>query len=188
LTLPTNIILPLRIEQIQSGRPEDMESYLRDLNLSLQQMYEQLAQGINGDIRSDFGVGRQLWTPVLQGSSASGTFTYTNQSGWSLRQGLTTDVWGDVAWSSAGTAAGNLYVELPYKVALSNDKPFVGVVQSSAITYTGGTNIEVNAISNTFRGEFWNSGSGFTTANQAVVASGQLIYHIRYIGQANERA
>lgn len=188
MTLPTNIIFPLRIEQISTGRPEDMESYLRELNFSLQQMYEQLAQGINGDIRADFGQGRQLWTPILKGATTAGTFTYNHQAGWSLRQGLITDVWFDVSWSSAGTAAGNLYVELPYKVALSNQKPFVGVVQSSGITYTGGTGIVINGISNTYRGEFWNTGSGFTTANQAVVASGQLIGHLRYIGQSDERA
>jgi len=188
LSIPSNIILPLHTEQILSGEPKDLEKYLRELNFSLQQMYEQLAQGVNGDIRADYGQGRLQWTPILKGTSTAGTFTYTHQAGWSLRQGLITDVWFDVAWSSAGSAAGNLYVELPYKVAVSNQKPFVGVVQSSALTYTGGTGIVVNGISNTYRGEFWNVGSGFTTANQAVVASGQLIGHLRYIGQADERA
>ena len=150
-------------------------------------MYEQLAQGINGDIRADFGKGRQLWTPILKGTGTAGTFTYNHQAGWTLRRGLITDVWGDVSWSSAGTAAGNLFVELPYKVALSNQKPFVGVVQSSVFTYTGGTGIVINGISDTYRGELWNTGSGFTTANQSVVSSGQIIFNIRYIGQAEER-
>lgn len=188
MTLPTNIIFPFHSEHIRSGNPQDLEKYLKELNFTLQQMYEDLAQGINGDIRADYATGRENWTPVLDGTSTSDDFTYSDQSGWVLRQGLITDVWFDVTWTSAGTAAGNLYVELPYKVALSNGKPFVGVVQSSAITYTGGTGIVVNGISNTYRAEFWNVGDGFTTANQAVVASGQLIGHLRYIGQQDERA
>ena len=188
MTLPTNIILPLHTEHITSGKPEDMEKYLRELNFALQQMYEQIAQATNGDIRADYGVGRQNWTPVLKGTTTPGTFTYNHQAGWVLRKGITTDVWFDVSWSSAGTAAGNLYVELPYKVAVSNQKPFVGVVQSSVLTYTGGTGIVINGIQDTYRGEFWNVGSGFTTANQAVVGAGQLIGHLRYIGQADERA
>lgn len=187
MTLPTNIILPLHAEHITSGDPKDLEKYLRELNFSLQKMYEQLAQGINGDIRADYGQGRQKWVPVLKGTSTEGTFTYSHQSGWVLRQGIVTDVWGDVEWTGSGTAAGNLYVELPYKVALTNDKPFVGVVQSSTLAYTGGTGIVVNGISDTYRGEFWNVGSGFATANQSVVAAGQLIFHIRYIGQGEER-
>ena len=188
MTLPSNIILPLHSDYIKSGKPEDLEKYLRELNFSLQQMYENIAQATNGDIRADHGVGNQNWIPILKGTSTEGTFTYTHQSGWALRQGIITDVWFDVAWSGSGAAAGNLYVELPYKVALSNDKPFVGVVQSSVITYTGGTEIVVNGISDTYRGEFWNVGSGFTTANQGIVAAGTLIGHLRYIGQADERA
>jgi len=187
LTIPTTIILPSPSDYTKSGQPADLDVYFKELNFTLQNMYERLAQGINGDIRSDFGDARRLWKPILKGTSTAGTFTYTHQAGWSLRQGLITDVWGDVSWSNAGTAAGNLYVELPYEVALSNNKPFVGVVQSSALTYTGGTGIVINGIQSTFRGEFWNTGSGFTTANQAVVASGQLIFHLRYIGKANER-
>lgn len=188
MTIPTNIIFPFHSEHILTGNPQDLERYLKELNFSLQQMYEQLAQGINGDIRADYGTGSQNWTPTLNGSSTPGTFTYTNQAGWVLRQGIMTDVWFDITWSSAGAAAGNLYVELPYKVALSNQKPFVGVVQPSGITYTGGTEMVINGISNTYRGELWNTGSGFTTANQSVVASGQLIGHLRYIGQQDERA
>lgn len=181
MTIPSNIILPL-------PNTEDLNAYFLELNFTLQRMYEDLAQGINGDIRSNTSPDRSSWTPILKGTSTAGTFTYTHQVGWALRQGLMVDAWFDVAWTGSGTAAGNIYVELPYKVALSDQKPFVGTVQSSAITYTGGTGIVVNAISDTFRGEFWNVGSGFTTARQAVVGSGQLLGHIRYIGQEDERA
>lgn len=188
MTLPSNIILPLHTDAIKSDDGEAKERYFRELTFSLQRMYEDLAQGINGDIRADYGSGRENWTPVLKGTSIVGTFTYAHQSGWALRQGLLTDVWFDVQWSSAGTATGNLYVELPYKVAVSTQKSMVGVVQSSTLAYTGGTGIVINGIGNTYRGEFWNVGDGFTTANQGIPASGQLIGHLRYMGQQNEAA
>jgi len=185
MTVPTNIQLPIQTERILSRDPKALEKYLRELIFSLQRMYESVAQGINGNILSNtLEPGRQ-WTPTLQGITP-GTFTHNHQIGWAFRQGIFTDVWFDISWSAAGTAAGSLYVELPYIVAVSNQKPFVGVVQSSVIAYTGGTGIVINAIPNTYRGEFWNVGSGFTTANQSVVASGQVIGHIRYIGQADE--
>ena len=130
--------------------------------------------------------GSKQFLPTLDGSTP-GTFTYTHQTGWVLRQGLMVDVWVDVEWSATGTAAGDLFVELPYKVAVSEQMPFVGIVQPSAITYTGGTEIVINAINDTYRGEFWNTGDGFTTANQSVVSSGRLIFHIRYLGQGIER-
>ena len=68
----------------------------------------------------------------------------------------------------------------------SNNKPFVGVIQPSAFAYTGGDEVIINAIPNTFRGEFWNTGDMFATTNQAVVGTGQLIGHLRYMSQENE--
>jgi hypothetical protein len=185
MTLPTTTILPLHSERIKEGG-EDLDSYLRELVFTLQRQYEDIAQAVNGDIRNDVSQGSKQFLPTLNGSTP-GTFTYTKQVGWVLRQGLMVDVWGDVAWSSAGTAAGNLFVELPYKVAISETMPFVGIVQPSAVVYTGGTGIVINAIGDTYRGEFWNVGDGFTTANQSVVAAGRLIFHIRYLGQGIER-
>lgn len=185
MSVPTNWIFPLHAEKILSENGEQQEQHWREFIFTLQRMYEQLSQGINGTLRADTFPGSQQWTPVLQGGTA-GTFTYTHQVGWVLRRGIIVDVWFDVAWTAAGTAAGNLYLQLPYIVAKSLQKPFVGVVQSSTLAYTGGTGIVINAIPNTYRGEFWNVGSGFATANQAVVATGQLIGHIRYIGQGNE--
>ena len=151
-------------------------------------MYEQIAQATNGNISGDFNLQDNKWIPTLNGSGTSGTFTYTNQTGWVLRKGILVDVWFDITWTGVGTAAGNIFLDLPYKVAVSNAKPFVGVVQESSIVYTGGTGIVINSIPNTYRGEFWNVGSGFATANQAVTATGQLIGHLRYLGQANETA
>lgn len=186
MTVPTNWQFPLHAERILSEEHEEQEKHWREFIFSVQRMYEELAQGINGDIRANSLEPNRKWTPTLEGAGTPGTFTYDHQIGWVYRSGIFTDVWFDIKWTAAGTAAGNLYVELPYLVAVSSEKPFVGVVQSSSITYTGGTGIVVNAIPNTYRGEFWNVGSAFATANQAVVASGQLIGHIRYIGQADE--
>lgn len=185
MTLPSTIILPLRPETFLNDF-ESVNNYLRELTVALQDMYGDVASSVNGDFKADAFVDRDQWTPTLKGTTAAGTFTYTHQVGWVLRQGIMTDVWFDIAWTASGGAGGNLYVELPYQVALSAQKPFVGVCQSSAFAYTGGTGIVVNGIPNTFRGEFWNVGSGFTSANQTVVASGQLIGHLRYIGIANE--
>lgn len=187
MTLDSSILLPLHSDFINSSDPKDLEKYLRELVFTLQTMYEDLAQGINGDIRSDFLSGGQQWTPILKdGTLSTTTFNYDHQVGWVLRRGLIVDVWFDIQWNSNnGLINGNMYVELPYRVALTNQKPFVGVVQPSTFAYTGGTECVINAISNTYRGEIWNCGSGFPTANQISVAAGQLIGHIRYIGQSD---
>jgi hypothetical protein len=149
-------------------------------------MYEDVVENVNGEIQADVYVQRNQWTPILAGTTGAGDFTYDHNVGWSLRQGLNTEVWFDVSWSATGGATGNLFLELPYQVAVSLQKPFVGVCQSSVLAYTGGTGIVVNGIPDTYRAEFWNVGSGFTTANQSVVASGQLIGHLRYLGVENE--
>lgn len=188
MTLPTNIIFPMQSDLIKGLDLKDMNKYLMELTFTLQRMYEELAQGINGDIRADWSQENRTWTPILKDTANSGTtFTYDHQIGWVYRQGLLVDVWGDVKWTAnSGAITGNMYIELPYKVALTDQKPFVGVVQPSIFTYTGGTECVMNAISDTYRGEIWNCGSAFTTANQGSVAAGQLIFHIRYIGQGNE--
>lgn len=184
MTLPSNIIFPLRGDFTDLT---DIDRYLRDLTFELQRMYENLAQGINGDIRGSVLTDQQKWTPTLNGTSASGTFTYDHQVGWLLRQGLITELWFDVQWTASGTATGNLYLELPYEVANSDEKPFVGFLQTSTIAYgAGNTILSINAIPNTYRGEIWSSGSGVATANVAVATAGQLIGHIRYIGVENE--
>ena len=189
MTIPSNIILPLHSEMVKSGKPDDLDKYLRELIFSLQTMYEQLAQGVNGDIRADFSEAGRTWTPILKDTANAGTtFTYDHQIGWVLRQGLIVDVWFDIKWTAnTGAITGNMYIELPYKVAVTEQKPFVGVLQPSVFTYTGGTECVINAIDDTYRGEIWNCGSAFTTANQASAAAGHLIGHIRYIGQQDEK-
>lgn len=184
MTLPSNIIFPLRSDFTDLN---DIDSYLRDLTFELQRMYENLAQGVNGDIKSSAYTQRNQWIPTLKGTTTAGTFTYTHQIGWALRQGIIVDTWFDIEWTASGAAAGNLFIELPYEVANSDEKPFSNALQTSTIAYGAGkTVLSINAIPNTFRGEIWSSGSAVATANVGVAAAGQLIGYVRYIGKGNE--
>lgn len=182
MTLPTDIKLP---KYADYESQDDPTVYLNDLTLSLQDMYERLAQNVNGTFRNSFEIDSSQWLPILKGTTIEGTFTYVNQNGWSLRQGIMTELWGDVSWT-ATTSTGNLYVELPYLVSKSSGIPFVGVCQSSTFTYTAGAYVTINAIPSTYRGEIWCAGTGATTTNQVVPSAGRLIFHIHYIGVADE--
>ena len=185
MTLPERISLPPY--RIREG---DNQQYFFELTNTLENMYADMVDVLNGTTRRNVDPGRSNWTPILKGTTIAGTFTYTHQVGWVLRQGLITDCWFDVEWSSAGAATGNLALTLPYKVALVDEMPFVGILQISNVTLTAGTNLVINGISNSFNGEFWCVGDGVATANQAIAdsGSGQIIGHIRYIGQNDEPA
>jgi len=176
MSLPSNIILPLRVDYSSS---EDMDRYLTDLVYELQGMYENLTNNINGFIRNYADVDQSQWLPTLNGTVA-GDFTYTQQVGWSIRQGIYTEIFADISWT-ATTAAGNLYLELPYRVTLSDGMPFVGTVQASNLTYLGNY-LVINAIPNTYRGEIFSVAPTAPTVNVAVAASGRLIIHSRFIG------
>ncbi len=182
MTIPSNWIFPAPAD---IKTIENADKFLKDLVVQLQTMYEQIAQGVNGDIKSDSFTQQENWTPTLNGSVA-GTFTYDHQIGWVLRQGLNTDLYFDVQWT-ATTAGGNLYLELPYRVANSTQMPFVGVLQPSSINFgAGNTNLVINGIPSTYRGEIWSIGSTIATANLVVPATGRLIGNIRYIGVRDE--
>ncbi len=180
MTLPTNIILPLRTDAILSGNPKDLEKYQRELIFSLQRMYEDIVQNVNGDIRE--------FTSEVFGVTTAGSGTYDHQTGWYLRQGIMVDIWFDVQWTGH-TGTGNLFLQLPYKVfnASTTDKPFVGVLQPDTVTFATGTAAVINAISDTFRGEIWEYGSGIASANIALAGTGQIIGHIRYVGTEFDR-
>lgn len=188
MTLPTDIILPIHTDRILTGTPEHLEKYIRELIFTLETMYRDLSETINGEIFSDTFLSPLNWTPVLADTAnPNTTFTYDHQTGWALRQGLITDCWFDVKWTAnSGAITGNMSIDLPYLVAESAQKPFVGTCQPSIFAFTGGTGCVVNAIQNTYRCEVWNVGDGFTTANQGSVAAGHIIGHIRYIGQEIE--
>lgn len=190
MTLPTNIILPIHTDRIESGDPKKLSDYIRDLIFELETMYENIADAVNGNIRADYDLTRAAWTPILRGSTTAGTFTYDHQVGYSLRRGILNDIWFDIQWTASGGAAGNLILDLPYQaatVSTASTRPFIGIVQSSNISFTSGTDIVISASPDTFDGEFWNYGDGVATGQQTVVSSGQVFGHIRYIGKQNER-
>lgn len=167
---------------------KEISTYIVEMVYELQRMYDELSDGVNGSIKSSYGVQREQWTPILKGSTVTGSFTYVNQTGWVFRQGLIVDVWGDVSWSAVGGAAGNLYVDLPYKVANITTHPFIGCVQASSVAFgAGNTALFIDAISDTYRGEIWQSGTGIATSNLTVPASGGVQFHIRYLGVQDDR-
>jgi len=180
MSLPTTITLPLRVDYQDE---KDMDRYLRDLVFELQSMYEDMADNINGFIRNNAEVDQAKWIPTLNGTVA-GDFTYTRQVGWSIRQGIFTELWADIEWT-ATTSGGNLYLELPYIVTRSDGMPFVGTAQASNVTFLGNY-LVINAIPDTYRGELYSVTPAGATANVAVPASGRLIIHCRYIGLDGE--
>lgn len=183
MTLPVETQLPLSTHLIRTGNPTQLMEYMRELVRKLQENYRNMAQNINGEIR-DF-------PPVMMDTDTATTYTYTHQIGWYFRQGLMVDYWFDVLWTAidTGTPTGDLYVQLPYEAFDVEEKPFVGVLQTSTLAYGAGlTTLTINAIPATFRGEIWGSGSAAATANvTANTSAGQLIGHIRYVGIEYER-
>ena len=181
MTLPSDIFF-----QKPEDFEEDPKKFFNDFIFQLQNMYEKVAQNVNGTIRNYADSDSSQWTPTLSGTTSAGSFTYAHQYGWVLRQGLVTDIWFDIEFS-ATTATGSLYVELPYIVTKSLGKPFVGTVQSSTLSYGASySNIHCNAIPSTYRLEIWVSGTTVVTANLGVQPVGEIIGHCRYIGIDDE--
>lgn len=189
MTIPINLNLPAISDEAVST-PSGMVQYLKDLTYDIEKMYDEVSDGVNGNLSTNDSVGQSAFTPtILDSADEDTTFTYDHQIGWVLRKGLFVDIWFDVKWSAVltGTVNGTMEIELPYKVAKTEQKPFVGVLQSSVFAYTAGTECVINARSNTFILDVWNVGDGFTTANQGSVSAGHLIGNIRYVGQGIER-
>ncbi|MDX1532800.1 MAG: hypothetical protein R3230_01185 [Nitrosopumilaceae archaeon] len=187
MTLPVDWQFPVGLENTGDDNTLPSSEKFKDLTFNVKQMYQKLAQGVNGNFRGSPLEESRKWTPTFAGTTNAGNFTYNHQTGWVYRQGLLVDIWFDVYWSTLGGATGNLYLNLPYKVAKSNNVPFVGVIQQSNIVLTAGNSLVINAIPDTYRGEIWCKGGSTTTAvvtkRQAVKSTVQLIGHIRYIGQ-----
>lgn len=180
MTLPTDIFFTS-----VDAFDDDPKKYLNDLMYQLQDMYQQISQNVNGTIRNYADVDSSQWIPTLNGSTP-GTFTYVNQTGWVLRQGIMTEVFFDLSWN-ATSASGNLYVELPYKVTKSNNNPFLGSILPSSITFgVGATFLNALALPNTTNLEIWQCGSGIVKSNLSVPASGGIIGYCRYIGTSDE--
>jgi len=182
MTLPDQIILPLRRDYENA---EDTDRYDVDLVRSLQESYEQVAENVNGFIRSDAEVDQAKWVPEVAGTAVAGVWPYVRQVGWSIRQGIFTELFFDIEWG-VSTGVGVLYLQLPYRVLQSAGMPFVGAVQISGIATGPYTAYYINAIPNTYRGEFWTSGSGLATTTFAAGPAGRVIGSVKYIGVADE--
>lgn len=184
MPVPTSYLLPNR-KNIKDKK--DVDIYITDLVFELERIYEILARGVNGDIKSSYQVGNEKWTPTLHGFTTDGTFTYTRQTGWVFRQGLMVDVWADIVWTNPGAATGWLYLELPYLVTNSDHIPFVGECFTSDINLGAGyTSVTSNAEPNSYRCQFIKYGSAISAQDLTVPASGRLAVHVRYIGVQDE--
>ena len=182
MTLPTTITLPSRDDF--NGEESD-KKYQNELVNRIQDMYESITENVNGHIRNNAETDQAKWTPTL--SAAVGvTFTYAHQYGWSLRQGLMTELWFDIEWTGVSALIGNISVDLPYKVITSDGRPFVGTCIPYNWNYTGNLTFYINAQPDTYLGQIWGSRDGGVAAAAPVQNSGRMMGHIRYIGVDNE--
>ena len=184
MTLPITYTLP-QLNETES--PEQVTSYLHDLNYELQNMYQQTAQNVNGYFRNNFDVDGSQYIPTLKGFTTPGTFTYTRQAAYVYRQGLMVDVWYNVIWTSIGGATGELRLNLPYK---SNPHPtlfFTGVCYMDNADFGPGRTYAIGAtVNDTFDLSFQGYGPLVTTAAINVYPNGRVGGHVRYIGVEDE--
>ena len=90
MSLPTTKFFPTR-RNLED--PKEVSKYVIDMVFELERMYDSLSDTINGNIKSSYLTQREKWTPILKGTTNSGSFTYSNAIGWVFRQGLLVDVW-----------------------------------------------------------------------------------------------
>jgi hypothetical protein len=143
-----------------------LENYLRKISTA-----------VNGNITE--------WSPRVYGGSTEGATTYTGQVGWYLRQTQMVDVWFYVAWSAMVGAVGDLIMELPLKVWLSETDFWTGELISSNISFSNAldTYCVPVALNDSYQCHFE---SGRHNAAKGLVQSqtaGILHGHIRYLGQ-----
>lgn len=177
MTLPTDIILPLETDLIKSGDPDSLELYMRNLIDTLTDMYQQLAQNVNGFIRE--------WTPIVFGTTSDGTGTYDHAGGFYLRQGIIVDVWYDVQWT-AHTGTGNVGIKLPYKAANATTVPWEDVCGFSTLNLGAYSYLTSNVDPDSFDMLFVRNGSGLARQFQPIAGAGRLLGHARYIGKELE--
>lgn len=184
MTIDSNIILPFQVDRLNSENPRDREAYMRELIVTLEEMYTNIAQAVNGSIGSDQSVGLQAYTPIVTGTGGTnGAETYSKQTGWYLRQGIIVDVWVDLAFTGH-TGTGNTQINLPYTSAITNNDPFVGTLIAGTIAYsTNYTQTAWSVGSDTTTADVLESGSGQTLQSLPLAAAASFRGHLRYIGQ-----
>jgi hypothetical protein len=180
MTLPTDWILPLNEDRLDSGDPVLIGDYIRELVSSLESIYRDLSQATNGDIRQ--------FTPTILGLTTPGVGTYTVQDGWYLRKGLMVDYWFALQWT-AHTGTGFASIQLPYKVKNTISAPFVGHVHgiyNYSAAYNGMFGL---CAANTFQYNLYaEAAAGAAFVSLQLLTSGTLFGHIRYIGQEIENS
>jgi hypothetical protein len=160
--------------------PEQLES--ENLYRNLNEMYEQISTGINGNQKSSFSSAPFLYTPILNGSGVAGTFTYISQNAVVFRMGTLIDLWYEIVWTSKGSATGNLELTLPYKSSLFTGFPFVGGVFTGGINIGAFTGVYLAPNSKSFKGLFWrHTASGTAKSLLPVPGSGNIQGNIRYM-------
>lgn len=184
MTLPITTILPT-VPDFKDL--EEVKKYLHDLNFELQNTYEKSTQNVNGFFRNNFDVDGSQYIPTLEGSTTAGSFDYQRQGSYVLRQGLMTDVWFDVIWTSSGAAAGQLLLILPYKLTLNTVVRFVGTCYTNDAVFPGGrTGVFILGVMGTYQASFQVYGSAQKKVALDVYGSGRVSGHLRYIGVEDE--
>lgn len=156
---------------------QDEKKLFRNLN----EMYQQISSGVNGSTRASYFPAPQTFTPTLDGSTTSGTFTYSAQNAFVQRVGRFCDYWFEITWTASGSAAGSLIVKLPYQSGLFVGNPFVGTCFPNNINIGAniGMYIEVQKSSfNALVKEYPASGSA---SEKSVTATGSLKGYLRYL-------
>jgi hypothetical protein len=161
------------------------EDRILALTSDLERMYEKIAESVNGQTRADTDIGSLQYLPVIMGTTVNGTGTYTSQTGWAFRQGLLVDAWFDITWT-AHTGAGNLSISLPYECSASANRPFVGKLQLSDVTFAGSYCV-LTVEPATFTATMWTCATAASTSQIPMDTTGRAIGHARYIARSIER-
>lgn len=148
--------------------PREMVFPDNEMSGYLQQMYVRLSDNINGKIRSYADNDSSVWKPRFNSS----TLTYSQQIGWIFRQGLLTDIWFDIIFTTS--ASQSLTLILPYKVIKTAGSPFGGFLVSP-------TGLFISAKSNSYEGMILNS-----SFSSVALKSGRVCGYLRYLGVEGE--
>ena len=185
LTLPSQKVFPFNIENFPTLDEEAQLIQWKEKISSLHEMYEDIVQVVNGDmtyIGFDSADQSQV-IPLISGTTSKGIGTYSDREIWRLRQGLLCHIWFDISWT-AHTGTGNIYVDLPWEVALTSYDPFIGTIESDNINLTSTYSwLTINCQSSTFKGNIIRSGDSITSSPLPMQTSGRLKGYVKYIGK-----
>ena len=181
MTLPTDINFPTPEDLLKPESKYNVETYLRELNDRLADMYQDIAQNVNGYIKN--------WVPVVYGTTTRGTeagSTYVNRFGWIRRAGILVECWLDVSWT-VHDGTGFVAIEMPYEAAKSSGSPFVGVIESSGTNaFAGYTYLTWRVEQDTTQAVILKNGTGVVSANLVLAGAGGFRGYIRYLGKEFE--